>query len=382
MNKSLLYLCILLLGFASCKKTGDSEQGAANKTQSGLELAAFDKEVNGKPNKLYTMTNSQGMEVTVINFGARIVSILVPDKNHEMKDVVLGFDNIDSYVNNPSDFGAAIGRYGNRIANGQFELDGVTYTLPKNNGENTLHGGPTGFQYQMFDINQVDTQTLECTYLSADGDNGFPGNLKVTVTYKLTDDNAVDIAYKATTDAATVVNLTNHSYFNLSGNTKQPITDHLLYMNSNRYLPTDEALIPTGEIGQAMDNPMDFSTPRVIGQDINSLFKAVRLGNGYDHNWILNTDGDITQLAAKATCPTSGISLEVYTTEPGVQFYTGNFLDGSLTGKGSIPYAKRTGFCLETQHYPNSPNQATFPSTVLRPGQEYTSRCIYRFCVE
>jgi Galactose mutarotase and related enzymes len=377
----LVLLCSLLAGFISCekKKQGEGEL----KTLSGLEFAAFEKEVQGKQNRLYVMTNANGMEVTVINFGARITSVLVPDNQGAMKDVVLGFESIDDFLNNPSNFGAAIGRYGNRIAKGKFTLDGTEYQLTVNNGENTLHGGITGYDQKMFDITQIDNQTLECTLFSPDGDNGFPGNLSITMIYKLTDDNAIDISYSATTDRPTVVNLTNHSYFNLSGNPASPITDHVLFMDCDSYTPTDAALIPTGEITKVAGTPMDFTSPRIIGDGINDVaFEAIQLGNGYDHNWIVNKPGEISNPVAKVTCPATGIVLEVYTNEPGIQFYAGNFLDGSQTGKNGIAYQQRAALCLETQHYPDSPNKPDFPSTVLRPGEEYFSRCIYKFSVE
>ena len=382
MKRNLLLLCLGLAVLASCgkKKTTEPEN---TKTLSGLEFTAFEKEVNGKQNKLYVMTNANGMEVTVINFGARITSILVPDKEGNMKDVVLGFGSIDDFLNNNSNFGAAIGRYGNRIGKGKFTLDGTEYQLPINNGENTLHGGTIGYDQKMFDIKQINNQTLECTLLSPDGDNGFPGNLDITIIYKLTEDNAIDISYAATTDKPTVVNLTNHSYFNLSGDPSKLITDHVLFMDCDNYTPTDATLIPTGEIAPVTGTPMDFTTPYVIGERIDDTsFEAIKLGNGYDHNWIFNKPGDLSSPIARLTHPTTGITLEVFTNEPAVQFYTGNFLSGTQTGKNGITYQKRTALCLETQHYPDSPNKENFPSTVLRPGEKYSSRCIYKFSVQ
>jgi len=382
MKKNLLFVCFILATLASCGKKKQAEmESVEQKALSGLEFAAFDKEVQGKKNQLYVMTNANGMEVTVINFGARITSVWVPDKQGNMKDVVLGFGSIDDFLNNNSNFGAAIGRYGNRIAGGKFTLDGTEYHLPINNGENTLHGG-VGFDQKMFDIKQIDKQTLECSLLSPDGDNGFPGNLNVTIIYKLTNDNAIDISYAATTDKPTVVNLTNHSYFNLSGNPANLITDHVLFIDCDTYTPTDAAMIPTGEFAKVSGTPMDFTTPYVIGDRINDVsFEALKLGNGYDHNWVSNKPGDVTNPICRATCPATGITLEVFTTEPGVQFYAGNFLDGSQTGKKGIVYKQRSALCLETQHYPDSPNHPNFPSTVLRPGENYSSRCIYKFSV-
>ncbi|MDR0230739.1 MAG: galactose mutarotase [Dysgonamonadaceae bacterium] len=385
MNKKHLLIAVLaIFALTSCKcnKKCKESENTPEKTQSGLSFSAFKAGVDGKENNLYVMKNANGMEVCVINFGARIVSVLVPDKTGEMQDVVLGFDNINDFLNNKTDFGAAIGRYGNRVAKGKFNLDGVDYQLTVNNNGNSLHGGITGFQYQMFDITQVDSVTLECKFLSPDGDNGFPGNLDVKVIYKLTDDNAIDISYEAETDKPTIVNLTNHSYFNLSGNPNNLILDHILFMDCDYYNPVNANMIPTGEIAKVKNTPMDFTQPTIIGERIDDYtFEQLKLGNGYDHNWIFNTPGDINVLGCQAVCPLTGITLEVYTTEPGVQFYSGNFLNGTITGKRGIVYNKRAALCLETQHYPDSPNQPNFPSTVLRPGEKYTSRCIYKFGV-
>ncbi len=374
-HKLLFAAAFVIAALVACKDTKEI-------TQSGLNPAAFEKFIDGKANQLYVLENANGMEVCVTNFGARIVSVLVPDKNGAMKDVVLAFDNINDFLSHPSDFGAAIGRYGNRIANGKFTLNGVDYQLPINNDPNSLHGGTTGFQYQMFDIEQTDTQTLVCTLFSPDGDNGYPGNLQVKVTYTLTDDNAIDIAYEAQTDQATIINLTNHSYFNLSGNPEYDVLGHVLYMNADRYTPVNEFMIPTGEISSVENTPMDFRTAYAIGDRIDADFNQLSLAGGYDHNWIFTSSGDINVLACQVTCPHTGITLDVYTDEPGVQFYTGNFLDGTVTGKNKIVYNKRTGFCLETQHYPDSPNQPDFPSTVLLPDETYTSRCIYKFSIK
>ncbi|HOG05346.1 MAG TPA: aldose epimerase family protein [Paludibacter sp.] len=376
MKHKLLFATVFVIAaLGACKESKEV-------TRSGLDPAAFEKLIDGKPNQLYVLENTNGMEVCVTNFGARIVSILVPDKNGEMRDVVLGFDNIDDFLSHKTDFGAAIGRYGNRIADGKFTLDGVDYQLTINNEPNSLHGGITGFQYQMFDIEQVDATTLACTFFSPDGDNGYPGNLQVKVIYTLTDDNAIDIAYEAETDQATVINLTNHSYFNLSGDPQQNVLDHVVYMNSDRYTPVNEFMIPTGEIVCVENTPMDFRTPYAIGERIDADYGQLTLAGGYDHNWIFTAPSNIEVLACQATCPQTGITLDVYTDEPAVQFYTGNFLDGTVTGKNAIVYNIRTGFCLETQHYPDSPNQPEFPSTVLRPGETYTSRCIYKFSVK
>ena len=352
-------------------------------TASGLNPKLFQTEVNNAPTALYTLKNKAGMEVCITNFGGRIVSVMVPDKNGEMQDVVLGFDSIADYIHIPSDFGASIGRYANRIDQGRIVLDGDTIQLPQNNFGHCLHGGPQGWQYQVYDAKPIDDTTLELTRISPDGDANFPGNLTAKVTFKLTDDNAIDIKYSATTDKKTVINMTNHSYFNLSGNPANAATDHLLYVNADNYTPVDSTFMTTGEIVTVKETPMDFTTPKTIEQDITNFdFIQLKNGNGYDHNWVLNTKGDITLLAAKLTSPTSGITLEMFTNEPGVQVYTGNFLDGTVKGKKGITYNQRASVCLETQHYPDSPNKADWPTVVLEPGQTYTSQCIFKFSAE
>lgn len=359
-----------------------SEEVKETPTLSGLLVSQFNDTVNEKGNSLFVLKNAAGMEVCITNFGGRVVSIMVPDKNGEMKDVVLGFPTIQDFRNNDSNFGALIGRYGNRIAKGRFTLDGVEYSLPINNGANSLHGGPNGFHNQHFDIQQAGDNALTCSYLSADGEAGYPGNLDVKVTYTLTDDNALKIEYKATTDKPTVVNLTNHSYFNLSGDANNAILDHVLYINADRYTPVAQDLIPTGKVDPVKGTPLDFTTPTVIGDRIDDAFQQIQFGLGYDHNWVFKADNTPETVACKLSCPATGIWMEVYTNEPAVQFYSGNFLDGSQTGKNGVAYQKRTALCLETQHYPDSPNQPAFPSTVLRPGETYQSLCIYKFGIE
>lgn len=373
----------LSVGLLTAMLTACSQQPQSVLTKSGLDPQMFVDTVNGKPTSLYTITNAQGMEVCITNFGGRIVSIMVPDKNDSLRDVVLGFDNVADYVNNPSDFGAAIGRYANRINKGKLVIDGDTIQLPVNNFGHCLHGGPQGWQYQVYEGQKVNDSTLTMTMHSPDGDQNFPGAVTATVTYTLTSDNALDIRYDATTDKKTVINMTNHSYFNLSGDPSQPATDHILYVNADNYTPVDSTYMTTGEILPVKDTPMDFNTPKAVGQDIDKFdFVQLKNGNGYDHNWVLNTNGDIHQLAAKLTSPTSGISLEVYTNEPGIQVYSGNFLDGTLTGKKDIVYNKRASVCLETQHYPDSPNKPEWPSVILEPGQTYHSECIFKFTVD
>ena len=324
----------LLAGIAALMLSACNNKPAQELTLSGLNPVNFQTEVNNAKTGLYTLKNKSGMEVCITNFGGRIVSIMVPDKNGNMQDVVLGFDSIADYVNIPSDFGASIGRYANRINQGRIVLDGETIQLPQNNFGHCLHGGPKGWQYQVYEANPIDETTLELTRISPDGDSNFPGNVTAKVLFKLTDDNAIDIKYSATTDKKTVINMTNHSYFNLSGNPSKAATDHILYVNADNYTPVDSTFMTTGEIVTVKDTPMDFTTPKTIGQDITNFdFVQLKNGNGYDHNWVLNTNGDIAQLAAKLTSPESGITLEVYTNEPGIQVYTGNFLDGTVSGK-------------------------------------------------
>lgn len=374
-----LTLCLLVACGGAEKK-----EAAPQKTLSGLEQAKFVSEVDGKPTALYVLTNQQGAEACVTNWGGRLVSVMVPDKNGKLTDVVLGYDNIDQYVANPdNNYGGLIGRYGNRIANAKFTLDGAEYNLPQNNNGHCLHGGPKGYHAVVWDAKQIDNQTLELTYLSPDGEAGFPGNLSVKVTYQLTNDNAVDIRYEATTDKATVVNLTNHSYFNLSGVPGSQIVDHQIMIDADTFTAVDETLIPTGVFEPVEGTPMDLRQLVTVGDDIDNPYQQLVYGGGYDHNWVLNNGGDITKVAAKVVSPTSGIVMEVYTNEPGIQFYAGNMMakDGDK-GKLGVVYPVRGALCLETQHYPDSPNQPNFPSVVVRPGETYKSECIYKFSVQ
>ena len=351
-------------------------------TQSGLNPKNFQAEVNGKQTQLYTLTNANGMEVCITNFGGRIVSIMVPDKNGEMKDVVLGFESIADYINVPSDFGAAIGRYANRINQGKLVLDGDTIQLPQNNYGHCLHGGPTGWQYQVYAGQQVNDSTLQLTMQSPDGDNNFPGNVTAHVTYTLKGDNSIDIKYDATTDKKTVINMTNHSYFNLSGNPQNTITDNILYVNADSITPVDSTFMTTGEMLALEGNSMNFKNAKSINEGIDMTNEQVKFGMGIDHNYVLNTKGNMEEVAARVVCPSTGITLEVYTDEPGIQVYTGNFLDGTVTGKKGIVYQQRVGLCLESQHYPDSPNKPQWPSVILEPGQTYQSHCIFKFGVE
>ena len=354
---------------------------AEKATDSGLLQSNFQMEVNGKKTDLYTLRNKNNMEVCITNFGGRIVSVMVPDKDGQMRDVVLGFDSIQDYVSKPSDFGASIGRYANRINQGKFTLDGTEYQLPQNNYGHCLHGGPQGFQYRVFDAVQPNPQELELTYVAEDGEEGFPGNITCKVLMKLTDYNAIDIRYEAETDKPTIVNMTNHSYFNLDGDAARNEA-HLLTIDADYYTPVDSTFMTTGEIAPVEGTPMDFRTPTPVGARINDYdFVQLKNGNGYDHNWVLNTKGDVTRKCATLESPLTGIVLDVYTNEPGIQVYAGNFLDGSLTGKKGITYNQRASVCLETQKYPDTPNKPEWPSAVLRPGEKYMSQCIFKFSV-
>ncbi len=353
------------LCFSSCTTTKDL-------TLSGLNPKDFETENTA----LYTLTNANGMEVCITNFGGRLVSVMVPDKDGKMVDVILGFDNIKDYMNLPSDFGASIGRYANRIGGASFELDGNIYNLDKNDGENCLHGGSEGWQYQVYDAQMLDNQTLVLIMRSPAGEMGFPGNVTATVIYMLTNDNAIEISFVATTDAPTVFGMTNHAYFNLSGNPAKDGLDQVLYINADSFTPTDEALIPTGEIWAVENTPMDFRVAKAVGQDIHANYVALGHGNGYDHNWILNNTGDLETVAASLYSPKTGVMLEVYTDQPGIQVYSGNFLTGEVPGKHGIKYPQRASVCLETQLFPDSPNKADWPSAVLRPNEVYKLSCI------
>ena len=355
---------------------------AEKATDSGLLQSNFRTEVDGKKTDLYILRNKNNMEVCITNFGGRIVSVMVPDKDGQMRDVVLGFDSIQDYISKPSDFGASIGRYANRINQGKFTLDGVEYQLPRNNYGHCLHGGPQGFQYRVYDAVQLNPQELQLTYVAKDGEEGFPGNITCKVLMKLTDDNAIDIQYEAETDKPTIVNMTNHSYFNLDGDAGSN-AEHLLTIDADYYTPVDSTFMTTGEIVPVEDTPMDFRTPMPVGERINDFdFVQLKNGNGYDHNWVLNAKGDINRRAASLKSQKTGIVLDVYTNEPGVQVYAGNFLDGSLTGKKGITYNQRASVCLETQKYPDTPNKPEWPSAVLRPGEKYLSQCIFKFSVD
>jgi aldose 1-epimerase len=344
-----------------------------------LVKAEFGRTPDGVAVQIYTLTNQNGLEARITNYGGIVVSLKAPDRIGAMADIVLGFDTLSGYVNSPSPyFGALIGRYGNRIGHARFMLDGVEYKLAANNDQNSLHGGVHGFNKAVWTPRELADGGLELTYLSKDGEEGYPGNLKTVVAYHLTDANELRIDYAATTDKDTVLNLTNHSYFNLKGAGNGDILGHLITLNADRFTPVDAGLIPTGELRAVSGTPFDFRKATAVGARIEHNDEQLKLGNGYDHNWILNKNGPGPALAARVEEPSSGRVLEVLTDQPGVQFYTGNFLDGTIKGKGGKPFGHRSGLCLETQHFPDSPNEPSFPSTVLKPGQQFRSATIYR----
>jgi aldose 1-epimerase len=336
---------------------------------------------DGQPVEQYTLTNANGIEVGIITYGGIITSILAPDRSGERRNIVLGFNTLDDYVHKNRYFGCITGRFANRIADARFTLDSKVYTLAVNNGVNALHGGLVGFDKRVWAAQAVQ-MGVALTYTSVDGEEGYPGNLEVTVMYSLSADNSLRIDYTATTDAPTPINLTNHSYFNLSGEGSGAITDHILTLYADHYTPVNANIIPTGEIASVVGTPFDFRTRTPIGLRIDADDAQIKLGGGYDHNYVINRpDDESLVLTALVEDPASGRTLETLTTEPGVQLYTGNFLDGSVVGSGGKPYEKRGGFCLETQHYPDSPNQPAFPNTILRPGEEYRTTTVYRFGV-
>ena len=357
--------------------------GQTAEAKSKMQKQTFGKTEDGQQADLYTLTNKNGVQVTITNYGATVVSLRVPDRNGQLADVALGYDNVKDYETGKAYFGTTVGRYANRIAHGKFTLNGATYTLPKNDGDNSLHGGSKGFSKRFWTAREVSArngQALELRYLSKDGEEGYPGNLSVTVVFTLTNNNELKIDYSATTDKDTVLNLTNHSYFNLAGQGSGEILSHQLTLHADRFTPVDATLIPTGELRTVKGTPFDFTHATEIGARINQDDQQLKVGRGYDHNWVLNQSksGELT-LAAELYEAKSGRVVEVRTTEPGIQFYTGNFLDGTAHGKENKVYNYRTGLCLETQHFPDSPNHPDFPSTVLKPGQHFHSTTIYKF---
>ncbi len=371
-----------LLSAASALYAALLFNSGATAQSAGPEKQPFGKAPGGKEVFLYTLRNGSGMVVKITNFGGRVTSIEVPDRSKKTGDVVLGFDSLSGYTSKPaatSYFGALIGRFANRIAGGTFILNGQTYHVPTNeNGKNSLHGGTHGFDSRVWDVKQASANSLELHYFSPNGEEGFPGNLNVTVRYSLDDRDGLRIDYTATTDKDTVINLTNHSYFNLSGPGSGPILNQNIVIDARRYTPVNANLIPTGTIDEVSGTPLDFRTARQIGVRINANFEQLKLANGYDHNFVLNHPGNLSAVAARVEDPKTGRVLEVFTTQPGIQFYTGNFLNGSVHGIGGT-YTFRSALCLETQHFPDSPNHTNFPSTELHPGQVFNSTTIYRF---
>mgnify|MGYP002610027926 CR=1 FL=1 len=375
MRNTLLLILFIIMANACSEKSA---------SLSKMNREDFQTVVDGKKTDLFVLKNKNGLEMTVTNFGARVVELFTPDKNGVFEDIVLGHDNIDKYVNFTGErfLGATIGRFGNRINAGKFTLDDVEYQLPLNDGPNCLHGGEKGFDMVVWDAKQIDDRTLELTYSSADGEQGFPGKLDVKMTYQLTDDNEFIVTHHAVTDKKTVLNLTHHSFFNLHGAGNGTINDHVLMLNADKFTPVNETLIPTGELLTVEGTPMDFRKPTAIGARVDDKFEQLGYGHGYDHNWVLSrkTEKDL-ELAATVYEPTSGRYMEVLTTEPGIQFYGGNFFNGE-PGKNGKKYEHRASLALETQHFPDSPNHADFPSTVLNPGEEYNHVCVYKFSVK
>ena len=385
-----VFLVLLICAVSACKQSGSKKDlvdkaEALERQEMFIDPAGFQKTINGKETGLYKLSNAHGMEVYVTNFGAVIVAILAPDRDGNLDDIALGYNDVERYgMAGDPNFGAVVGRFGNRIDGGTFTLDGKTYELPINetNNNNQLHGGKKGFGELVWDVVGVSDNAITLGLESPDGDMGYPGKLDVMVEYVLTDENELEVGYRATTDAPTVINLTQHTYFNLLGEGKGDILDHELMMKADHFIPINERSIPTGEIAAVKGTPMDFTTPMKIGSRVNEDFEQLVMGNGYDHCWVINKEKDGLELCATVYCKETGRFMEVLTTEPGVQLYIGNFLNGSQVGKSGVAYQKRTGLCLETQHYPDSPNQPNFPSTVLRPGDEYFSLTVFKFSVK
>ena len=389
LKSSILSLGAAALMLAACA----GGQQAPVLTVSGLDPAKFDTTLQDKPVKLYTLKNANGMEVCITNYGGRVVSLVVPDKDGNPTDVVLGFDNIAQYadtLNSPTDYGSSVGRYANRIKNGKFTLDGVEYQLKQNDGPNCLHGGgTTGWMNQVYDAEQIGDSVLKMTIVAADGENGFPGKVMAVTTYTVTSDNILDITWEAETDKPTIINQTNHNYYNLSGDFTQPGYDMVLYVNADNFTPSDTLYIPTGEIKSVEGTPMDFRTAHAIGDSIKSSFDQIQNAGGYDHNWCLNTykdgQGDDTQVCASLYSPKTGIFMEMFTNEPGVQVYSGNFQgvgnELNIQHKHG-PYPQHVSVCLESQKYPDSPNKANWVQPVLKPGEKYFSHAAYKFSVK
>lgn len=381
--------CMAGLALMSCQQQSDTQL-----TVSGLDPMAFDTVISEKQVKLYTLKNSNGMEVCITNYGGRVVSLVVPDKDGKPTDVVLGFDNIAQYadtLNSPSDYGSSVGRYANRINQGKITVDGKEYQLTQNDGKHCLHGGgATGWMNKVYDAEQIGDSILKLSLVSPDGDNGFPGEVKVTTTYKVTADNMLDIVFEGETDKETIINMTNHNYYNLNGDLSKVGTDMILYVNADNFTPSDATYMTTGEIVSVEGTPMDFRTPHAIADSINSDYQQIKNATGYDHNWCLNTykdgKGDDTQVCASLYSPKTGIFMEMYTNEPGVQVYTANFQgvgrDADIIRKHGLKYPKHVSVCLESQKYPDSPNKPEWVQPTLKPGEKYYSRAAYKFSIK
>ena len=385
----LFVLSLLTISCTSDTKSQSEEQAKPEPTLVAPSISFVPTgRAKGKLTQMYVLRNGNGISVEISNYGGIITSIKTPDKDGHFEEISLGFDSLNNYLSSNPYFGAIIGRYGNRIAKGQFTLEGKTYALAKNNGENHLHGGSEGFDKVVWEPTVTEkadgVPVLRLRYTSPDGEEGYPGNLSASVEYSLNNKNELSMEYTARTDKTTIVNLTNHAYFNLTGNAKRDVLDHQLTLNADEFLPVDKTLIPIGELRAVEGTPFDFRRSTAIGERIAAENEQIQVGGGYDHCWVLNRPFESEELifAAKVLEPTSGRTLEVYTTEPGIQFYSGNFLDGSLTGIGGAVYEKRFALCLETEHFPDSPNQPKFPSTVLKPGERYKTSTIYKFGVE
>lgn len=387
-RQRLIVVALLVSWLAASLSFAQMPSSAAkHAVKHAIRKEAFGKTADGKVVYLYTLRNAHGLEVRIMDFGGIVQSLRVPDRNGKLDDVVLGFDSLEPYFTNNPHFGSIIGRYANRIANGKFSLNGAEYTLPKNNGPNTLHGGIRGFDkvlWQSEPSENANDVALVLRYISKDGEESFPGNLTTKVTYTLNESDELAIEYEATTDKATPVNLTSHGYFNLAGQGTGDVLTHELLINADRFTPVDKNLIPTGELRPVKGTPLDFTTSTPMGARIHDSYEQIALANGYDHNFVINRKGKESSLAfaARVHDPSTGRILEIHTTEPGVQFYSANFLDGTLTGKQGRVYQQHYAFCLETQHYPDSPNHPSFPSTILKPGQTYHSRTVYKFSTD
>lgn len=385
-NSVRILILVILIGISSCKI--DKANKTSIETQTKIKLVSITRSSYGTTTNLervdkFILNNTGGIQVEIITYGGRITSLKTADENGNLENVVLGFSNLEQYEKPNPFFGALVGRYGNRIAKGKFSLNNTEYTLAKNNGENSLHGGLVGFDKVVWKVERVkesdSSASLKLSYLSKDMEEGFPGNLYTTVTYTLNKDNSLDVLYEATTDKTTVVNLTQHTYFNLSGDFSKQILDHEVEINADKFVPVDSGLIPTGELATVEGTPFDFRTPKLVSQDINSENEQIKLGGGFDHCWVLNDYEAGYRSVAKAYHEASGRALEILTDEPGMQFYTGNFLDGTLLAPNGQTFIKRSGFCFETQHYPDTPNQPNFPSVTLEPGSKYSTKTTFKF---